>query len=204
MSEFKIEVITNNAEKLANYLYSHFRVPATEIFIEEIYTLVENKSKENRLNLIIYCLEQVSLKLNNNNKDQFVTLINQNIYKQIVCYTNNPSNPIIKKTLKIFINMLLFFMNSINISEMNDLDTLIGQLSPIIFFEDEELQGYGHKIYLILLSDNKNQRTVDYIKQIVVSLENQITPNNQVIWTNEVTFKDYVTVLVKGIAYGKE
>lgn len=116
MSEFKIEVITNNAEKLANYLYSHFKVPATKIFIDEIYTLVENKSKENRLNLIIYCLEQVSLRLNNNNKDQFVTLINHNINKQVVCYINNPTNPIIKKTLKIFINMLLFFMNSINIS----------------------------------------------------------------------------------------
>lgn len=40
MSEFKIEVITNNAERLANYLYSHFKVPATEVFIDEIYTLV--------------------------------------------------------------------------------------------------------------------------------------------------------------------
>ncbi len=34
MSEFKIEVITNNAERLANYLYTHFKVPATELFIE--------------------------------------------------------------------------------------------------------------------------------------------------------------------------
>jgi hypothetical protein len=45
MSEFKIEVITNNAERLANYLYSHFKVPATELFIEEIYQLVEDKTK---------------------------------------------------------------------------------------------------------------------------------------------------------------
>ena len=29
MSEFKIEVITNNAEKLANHLYSSFHQPAT-------------------------------------------------------------------------------------------------------------------------------------------------------------------------------
>jgi hypothetical protein len=68
MSEFKIEVITNNAERLANYLYTHFKVPATELFIEEIYQLVEDKAKENRLSLIIYCLEQVSLQLNKKNK----------------------------------------------------------------------------------------------------------------------------------------
>ena len=34
MSEFKIEVITNNAEKLANHLYSHFQRPATELLLE--------------------------------------------------------------------------------------------------------------------------------------------------------------------------
>lgn len=56
MSEFKIEVITNNAERLANYLYSHFKRPATELLVEEIYSLVDDKAKENRLSLIIYCL----------------------------------------------------------------------------------------------------------------------------------------------------
>jgi len=29
LSEFKIEVITNNADRLANHLYSLFKVPAT-------------------------------------------------------------------------------------------------------------------------------------------------------------------------------
>lgn len=34
LSEFKIEVITNNADRLANQLYTQFKQPATEIFIE--------------------------------------------------------------------------------------------------------------------------------------------------------------------------
>lgn len=40
MSEFKIEVITNNAARLANHLYSHFKVPPTETFLGEIEELV--------------------------------------------------------------------------------------------------------------------------------------------------------------------
>lgn len=34
LSEFKIEVITNNADRLANQLYTQFKQPATEIFVE--------------------------------------------------------------------------------------------------------------------------------------------------------------------------
>jgi hypothetical protein len=33
LSEFKIEVITNNADRLANQLYTQFKQPATEIFV---------------------------------------------------------------------------------------------------------------------------------------------------------------------------
>jgi len=49
---------------LANQLYTQFKQPATEIFVEEIYLLINDKEKVNRLDLIVYCLEQVSLKLN--------------------------------------------------------------------------------------------------------------------------------------------
>ena len=33
LSEFKIEVITNNADKIANNLYSSFKVPATQLML---------------------------------------------------------------------------------------------------------------------------------------------------------------------------
>lgn len=121
MSEFKIEVITNNAERLANYLYTHFKVPATELFIEEIYQLVEDKAKENRLSLIIYCLEQVSLQLNKKNKVEFIKMIHANISKGIYNYSGNKQSERFRKTLEIFINMLLFFLNSTQISEIEEL-----------------------------------------------------------------------------------
>lgn len=181
MSEFKIEVITNNAERLANYLYTYFKVPATEMFIEEIYQLVGDAAKENRLSLIIYCLEQVSLQLNPKNKALFVRMINSNIYKGIHLYSNS-KDASKRKTLEIFINMLLFFLNSSQISEMEDIESIIGQLSPLVFFDDSGLKSLGHKIYLLLLSDNKNQNTPSYIRQMVVSLENNLTKEGQIIW----------------------
>ena len=103
-------MITNNAERLANYLYSHFKVPATEVLVDEIYLLVNNKSKENRLGLIIYCLEQVSLQLNLKNKEKFISMLNLNIHKGILNYTSN------RNILEIFLNMLIFFLNSTPLS----------------------------------------------------------------------------------------
>lgn len=34
LSEFKIEVITNNADKIANNLYTLFKIPATQTMLE--------------------------------------------------------------------------------------------------------------------------------------------------------------------------
>ena len=43
LSEFKIEVITNNADKVANNLYTLFKnKPATELMLSEILMLIEN------------------------------------------------------------------------------------------------------------------------------------------------------------------
>lgn len=86
MSEFKIEAITNNTERLANYLYSHFKRPATEVLVDEIYSLVDDKAKENRLSLIIYCLEQVSLQLSAKYKTEFIKMINSHITRRIEVY----------------------------------------------------------------------------------------------------------------------
>lgn len=38
----------------------------------------------------------------------------------------------------------------------------------------------------------------------MVSFQNNLSREQQVIWNNEIVFKDYVTILVKGMAYGKD
>ena len=55
-----------------------------------------------------------------------------------------------------------------------------------------------------MISDNKNIQTSEYIRQMVVSLGNKLTKENELIWQDETIFKDYVLTMVKGIAYGKE
>ena len=77
-------------------------------------------------------------------------------------------------------------------------------MAPIIFFDDEKLKELGHKIYLLLISDNRNNRTPFYMKQMIVSFQNNIVKENHIIWNNQIIFKDYVNTLVKGMAYGKE
>ena len=55
-----------------------------------------------------------------------------------------------------------------------------------------------------MISDNKNIQTSEYIRQMVVSLGNKLTKEDEMIWQDETIFKDYVLTMVKGIAYGKE
>ncbi len=57
-----------------------------------------------------------------------------------------------------------------------------------------------HKIYLILISNSKDPRTALYYKQLIVSLQNNVKDN--LIWTDKHIVKDYLMILVKGIAYG--
>ena len=203
MSEFKIEVITNNSEKLANYLYSHFKRPATELLVEEVISLVGDKNKENRMNLIIYCLQQVSLQLQPKYKTEFMRMINKNITKQMDIYKadKNASN---KKMLQIFVNMITFFLNSTPLSEIDDLQIIVGQISPLIFIGDDDIAALGHKIYLLVITDPKSFKTSEYIRQLRVSFENNLTRDGQNIWENENILKDYISILVKGVAYGRE
>jgi len=39
---------------------------------------------------------------------------------------------------------------------------------------------------------------------MVVSFENKLTTKDQIIWDDFDTLNDYINILVKGIAYGKE
>lgn len=100
--------------------------------------------------------------------------------------------------------MVFFFLNSTPLSEIEDLDIIIGQICPLIFLNDEDLGILGHKIYLLVITDSKSYKTAEYIKQMTVSFENKIAGDDQHIWQNEEIFYDYITILVKGIAYGKE
>ena len=109
-----------------------------------------------------------------------------------------------KKTLEIFVNMILFFLNSTPLSEIDDLEMIVGQMSPLIFIGDEELALLGHKIYLLVITDPKSFKTSEYIRQMRVSFENNLTKEGQNIWDNENILKDYISILVKSVAYGRE
>ena len=112
--------------------------------------------------------------------------------------------PTNKKMLEIFVNMIMFFLNSTPLSEIDDLEMIVGQISPLIFIGDDEIAALGHKIYLLVITDPKSFKTSEYIRQMRVSFENNLTKEGQNIWENENILKDYIYILVKGVAYGRE
>ncbi len=130
-------------------------------------------------------------------------MINNHITKRIHAYEDGHKAED-KKILQIFVNMVYFFLTSTPLSEIEDLDIIIGQICPIIFLNDDELGVLGHKIYLLVITDSKSHKTAEYIKQMTVSFENKLERDDQHIWENEEILYDYISILVKGIAYGKE
>lgn len=193
-------MITNNADRLANHLYTHFDPPATHVLVEEIYVLVDYKEKENRLALIIYCLSQVSLKLNDKNKGEFIKMVLYNIRKLLSDVVER-QHPRSSRIILIFLGMLAFFMNSTLISEQDNFETLIGELAHLVFITDPSILALVHKIYLILLADVKERKTALYYRQLVVSLENNARVGH-LIWKERDITKDYISAAVKGLAYG--
>ena len=98
--------------------------------------------------------------------------------------------------------MVMFFLNSAPLTEISDLDIIVGRMSPLIFIKDENLASIAHKIYMLVITDNKSEQTSDYIRQIRVSFENNVK-KGEIIWDDENIFKDYISILVKGMAYGR-
>ena len=76
-------------------------------------------------------------------------------------------------------------------------------MSPLVFIGDRALSAVGHKIYMLVITDNKSDKTSEYIRQIRVSFENNVK-KGEYIWEDEDILKDYISILVKGVAYGKE
>ena len=71
------------------------------------------------------------------------------------------------------LGMMVFFLQSIDLKEIDSLEELIGEISSYIFAPVEAVKRNSHKLFMILISDNKNTQTGVYYRQMMVSLENQ-------------------------------
>ena len=100
--------------------------------------------------------------------------------------------------------MLSFFLQAIELKEIESLEELIGEISPFIFTGDDLIKRNAHRIFMILISDHKAPQTGLYYRQMIVSLENQSIKVGEgaCIWSEEEIIKEFISVLVKGLAYG--
>ena len=68
------------------------------------------------------------------------------------------------------LGMLAFFLQFIDLKNIDSLEELIGEISPYVFIGNQSIQKNAHKIFMILISDNKSTQTGAYYKQMIVSL----------------------------------
>lgn len=137
--------------------------------LEEIFSLVNNPGKANRLALMIYCLDQVSIKLQPKFKNHYINML----INYLRVYKNKKgelSREVYTGVIARLLDMLVFFLNSIDLEEIDSLDELIGEIAPHIFDEAINIRSNAHKIFMLLISNHKDQKTGSYYKQMIVSL----------------------------------
>jgi len=107
------------------------------------------------------------------------------------------------RIVKKLLNVVFFFLSSIEIGEIEELEILLGEITPLLFTKEHLISESVHKIFEILISDPKQPKTALYIKQMIVSMENNAGSRNiTIIWDEKETATNYIQILVKCIAYG--
>lgn len=133
--------------------------------LSEILSLIDEGENLNRLSLLVYCLNQISVRLENKFKNEYMKMMIENVRN-----AHKFKNPM--KIVEKLFEMILFFLNSISLGEIESLEQLIGVVSPFIFKGTKLISENAHKIFLILISDPKGPQTGLYYRQLIVSLEN--------------------------------
>ena len=141
--------------------------------LSEIFTLLDQPQKANRLSLLVYCLNQISVRLNSKFKNEYIKMLILNIRMS----SHSPNS---EKVIEKLFDMVLFFLNSISLEEVESLEELIGEVAPFVFKGNDNIKSNAHKIFLILISDPKASQTSLYYRQLVTALENN--KKNQYIW----------------------
>lgn len=77
--------------------------------------------------------------------------------------------------------MVFYFLGSTPLEEIEDLENLIADITGLLK-RGSNISQVIHKIFLILVSDDASDRTVTYYKQLIVSMENNLS--DMVIWSN--------------------
>ena len=95
--------------------------------------------------------------------------------------------------------MILYFLGATPLEEIEDLENLISDVTTILK-RGGKITEVIHKILLLLVSDFKAHQTITYYKQLIVSMENNLS--DVTIWSDENIFENYLKTLVKGVAYG--
>jgi len=63
------------------------------------------------------------------------------------------------------------------------LEILLGEITPLLFVKSLQINESVHKIFEILISNPKEEKTKLYIKQMIVSIENNALERGvSIIW----------------------
>lgn len=176
LSEFKIEVLTNNAARLSNYLYSLFRErPATELLKDEIIQEIkQGAADETKLKSLVYCFNEISVNLSEEHKGKFIQSLANDISVHSRAGIQNLSKGD-RKLLETLLEILIFFLEGTPPEETGNLEKLITEVTPLTFNVDREMMALINRILSSLFRNPNKEYASNYFKQFAVCLENMIS-----------------------------
>ena len=201
LSEFKIEVLTNNAARLSNFLYSVFREkPATEMLKDEIVQEIKQGGQDDtKLKSLVYCFNEISVNLSEEHKGKFIQSLANDISTHSRAGLSNLSK-VDRKLLETLLEILIFFLDGTPPEETGNLEKLITEITPLTFNRDQELMSLINKILSSLFRNPNKEYASNYFKQFAVCLENMISDRklegSLPIWEDTESAKLYVSIFV--------
>jgi hypothetical protein len=207
LSEFKIEVLTNNAARLSNFLYSVFREkPATEMLKDEIVQEIKQGGQDDtKLKSLVYCFNEISVNLSEEHKGKFIQSLANDISTHSRAGLSNLSK-VDRKLLETLLEILIFFLDGTPPEETGNLEKLITEITPLTFNRDQELMSLINKILSSLFRNPNKEYASNYFKQFAVCLENMISDRklegSLPIWEDTESAKLYVSIFVDTLVYG--
>ncbi len=196
LQQYRIEVITNNAEVLGYELYSNTTIDdiIPRIF-EEIFSSLDNKS---RLESLIYCICQLSVNILNENIMKFITDCLDQIKK------HKEKSP---EKLMIVLDVMKFFFQNSLLDIAKHVPEFLYYFIPFLFVEKPEMASIINALLKSLLKTQQKEQCCLFLNEFYSKLSSAFSnrkENSSVIYAlNQDTGLDpYTNILINSLVYG--
>ena len=198
LTQYKLDIITNNAEVFGPEIYQDgFFYSSIDLLLEE---LLKKKYDEDLKQSIIYCVNQLSIHLDETKLAQFFHS----------CYQLIESRHLKTEKEKVYygLEVLHFYFHNTSHDFFSHIQTILINISVYLTSDDPKIIENVNEILKSIFNSLEQEQCYEVIKHLNQCIENalQLGTKNQVSTVNAFNAEEgldpYLNVIVKSLVYG--